>query len=116
MDELGTGVLDWEREERISDRYGVVKLFDQPGLVKQPIMLRRFKAEHGRLVAVVREARDFPHIGDLFHRVSPSKPEPGERIVLGEGTLFFDDDGVGLIPDDGRETLWLDIRALYRLS
>jgi hypothetical protein len=54
-------------------------------------------------------------IGDLFHEVCPSKPEPGERVVLGEGTLFFSDEGVGLMPDDGRKTLWLDIRALYRL-
>ena len=115
MGELGTGVLDWEREERISDRYGVIKLFDQPGEGKRPIRLRHLTEAHGRLVAVVREARDSPHIGDLFHRIFPSKPEVGEQITLGEGTLFFDADGVGLMPDDGRETLWLDIRSLYRV-
>ena len=115
MEELGTGVLDWEKGERISDRYGMVKLFDKPSPPQTPIKLQRLMERHGRLVAVVREARDSPHIGDLFHRVFPSKPKVGERIVLGGGTLFFENDGVGLMPDDGRETLWLEIRALYRL-
>ena len=38
----------------------------------------------------------------------------GERIVLGEGTLFYYEKGVGLRPEDGRDELWLDIHALYR--
>jgi hypothetical protein len=38
-----------------------------------------------------------------------------EHVVLGEGTLFFDEDGVGLSPDDGRDTLWLNMHALYRV-
>jgi hypothetical protein len=33
MQELGTGVLDWDRGERISDRYEVVKLFTGPGAI-----------------------------------------------------------------------------------
>lgn len=115
MEELGTGVLDWEREERISDRYGVVKLFNHPGEGKKPIRLRHLTEAYGGLIAVVREVRDSSHIGDLFHLVFPSKPEVGEQVILGEGTLFFGDDGVGLMPDDGRETLWLDIHALYRV-
>ena len=54
MQELGTGVLDWERVERISDRYGLVKLFDKPGQAKQAIELRQLKeGSHGRLVALV---------------------------------------------------------------
>jgi hypothetical protein len=115
MQELGTGVLDWERDERISDRYGLVKLFDRAGPVKQQIALRRFKeGSHGRLVALVKETRESTHIGDLFHRVFPAKPEVDEQIVLGEGTLFFEDGGVGLVPDDGRKTLWLDMNSLYR--
>lgn len=116
MEEIGTGVLDWDRGERISDRYGSVRLFDQPGPRKLPVGLRQENGgKHGRLVAVVRETRDSAHIGDLFHGVFPSKPNVGEMILLGEGILFFQDDAVGLVPDDGRETLWLDIRALYRL-
>lgn len=116
MEELGTGVLDWDSEERISDRYGLVKLFDQPGPAKTAITLRQLTGgAHGRLVSVVRETRDSAHIGDLFHRVFPSKPELNEQIVLGKGTLFFENGGVGLLPDDGRDTLWLNIHALYRV-
>lgn len=115
MQELGTGALDWERKERISDRYGLVKLFDKPGPAKQAIGLRRIKEGlHGRLVAVVKETRESTHIGDLFHRVFPTRPEVGEQIVLGEGMLFFEDGGVGLMPDDGREALWLNMQSLYR--
>ena len=33
MHQLSTGVLDWEREERISDRFGLVELFLGPGEV-----------------------------------------------------------------------------------
>jgi hypothetical protein len=34
--------------------------------------------------------------------------------MLGKGTLFFaDDETVGIRPDDGRDTLWMDIKALY---
>ncbi|MGH9734024.1 MAG: hypothetical protein ACRD8A_05500 [Candidatus Acidiferrales bacterium] len=116
MDEIGTGVFDWDRGERISDRYGSVRLFYQPGPRKAPVKLRQEnEGERGQLVAVVSETRDSPHVGDLFHRVFPSKPNVGDMIVLGEGILFFQDDAVGLVPDDDRTTLWLDIRALYRL-
>jgi len=113
MHELGTGVLDWEREERISDRYGLVELFLRPGeLVK---LDRIAQPLHGRLVAVVREVRRSSHIGDLFHAVKPTIPEIDERIELGTGTIFFEDDAVGLRPDDGRSTLWLNIHVLYRV-
>lgn len=116
MEEIGTGVLDWDRGERISDRYGSVQLFDNPGPRKRPVELRQEQeGMRGHLIAVVRETRDSPHIGDLFHRVFPSTPSVGDNIVLGEGTLFFQDNAVGLVPDESRKTLWLDIRALYRL-
>jgi hypothetical protein len=62
-----------------------------------------------------RETREATHIGDLFHRVFPTQPRLNEHVVLGEGTLFFDEDGVGLSPDDGRDTLWLNMHALYRV-
>ena len=113
MHELGTGVLDWEREERISDRYGLVELFLRPG---EPVKLNRIAQPlYGKLVAVVREVRRSSHIGDLFHGVKPTIPEIEERIELGTGTIFFEDDAVGLMPVDGRLTLWLDINALYRV-
>jgi len=111
--ELGMGVLDWERGERISDRYGLVELFLRPG---EPVKLNRVTQQlHGRLIAIVREVRGSSHIGDLFHGVRPSIPEVDERIELGIGSIFFEDEAVGLTPDDGRPTLWLDIHALYRV-
>lgn len=74
LNRFGTGALDWDREERISDRYGLVKLFGQPGSGKIPTRLRRLKEGYGQLVAVVREARNSLHIGDLFRCILPSKP------------------------------------------
>lgn len=116
MEEIGTGVLDWHREERISDRYGMVMLFDRPDQPRRAIRLRRGnEGKHGRLIAIVRETREPSHIGDLFHGISPSKPTPDEIIVLGEGRLFFFVDAVGLFPNDNRATLWLDVHALYRV-
>lgn len=113
MHEIGTGVLDWEREERISDRYGLLELFLRPG---ELVTLNRIAQPlHGKLFAVVREVRRSSHIGDLFHGVKPSMPEVGDRIQLGTGTIFFEDEAVGLMPDDGRSTLWMNIHALYRV-
>jgi len=78
MHELGTGVLDWEREERISDRYGLVELFLRPG---ELVKLNRVTEQlHGKLVAIVREVRASHHIGDLFHGVKPTVPEIDERV------------------------------------
>jgi len=115
MHELGTGVLNWDRMERISDRYGLVKLLDKPDPFSNEIALRRIKkGMYGRLVAIVRETLKSTYIGDFFHHVFPTKPEVNELIVLCEGMLFFADNDVGLLPPDGRETLWLDITALYR--
>jgi len=116
MQEIGTGVLDWDREERISDRYGLVVLFDAPNDPRRPIPLRHgSEGKYGRLVAIVRETRDSSHIGDLFHNVFPSTPDLGQTVVIGEGTLFFMGNRVGLTPEDNRRTLWLDIHALYRV-
>lgn len=116
MEEIGTGVLDWDREEGISDRYGAVMLFDRARPHQGPIRLpRRSEGAHGRLIALVRETRETSHIGDLFHKIYPVKPNVGDSFVLGEGTLFFANDAVGLIPHDGRKTLWLDIHVLYRV-
>jgi hypothetical protein len=113
MHELGTGVLDWEREERISDRYGLVELLHGP--FSRVKLTRVTEQLHGKLIAIVREVRESPHIGDLLHGVKPTTPEVGERIELGIGAIFFEDDAVGLMPDDHRTTLWLDIHALYRV-
>jgi hypothetical protein len=45
-------------------------------------------------------------------------PKPGERVVLGSGTLFTEEYGeapvIGVRPDDGRETEWMDRNAISR--
>lgn len=116
MYELGTGVVDWERAERISDRYAVVELFEGPRPHSTIVKLKRIKEGlHGTLMAVVRETRTSDHIGDLFHGVETSTPVAGERVALGTGALFYEDGRVGVRPDDARTTLWLDIQALYRV-
>ena len=115
MDELGTGVLDWNSGERISDRYGTVMLFDQSEKNQKLVTLRKSSVgRHGRLIAVVRETRDSTHAGDWFHGIYRSRPTVGEEIVLGEGLPFFFGDFIGLLPDDRRQRSWLGIHALYR--
>jgi len=117
--ELGTGVLNWERDERVTDRYGFVFLDQQDEMdrgIGDKVELDLSRANRrGRLIAVVRETRRSRHVGDIFHEIYPQTPEVGEEIVLGEGVLIFDDDGnVGTIPDDKRPTWWLNVRNLYR--
>lgn len=45
-------------------------------------------------------------------------PEPGERVVLGSGTLFTEEYGdaplIGVRPGDGRAEEWMDSDALFR--
>lgn len=127
MTDLGTGVLTWDGAERRSDRYGAVWLM-QDGCTAtsriDPVPQLDVRAasgvvgQTGRLVAQVVDARESTHIGDLFRGIFPSKPSVGDRIVLGEGTLFLEPCSfgftVGLRPDDGRDADWLDPHALYR--
>ena len=129
---LGVGVLNWPARERRGDRYGLIGLNSKSGGYDGENSIedaKKYKAlppeqdpvygKHGKLVAMVLETRQSGHIGDLFHGVFPVTPEVGQEIALGEGTLFHEEsegfDGlVGLRPDDGRNTLWLDINSLYR--
>jgi hypothetical protein len=100
---------------RLSDRYGLIKLFEKPrGTERSLVPLRQVgEMVHGRLIAVIRETRSPSHIGDLFHHIFPKPGEVNASVILGEGELFFEDGGVGLMPVDGRDTLWLNITALY---
>lgn len=122
---LGTGVLTWDRSERVSDRYGYVYLMTAGANSQNnvgtavPLASAPIAGSRGRLLAEVLEARESTHIGDLFHGVFPTTPNVGEVITLGEGELVIKPsyagyDSVGIRPDDGRDNLWLDIRALYR--
>ena len=117
---LGEGILNWERSERISDRYGAVQLFAEPYAMYGDNTL--LKLDHtakegtfGKLIAHVTEQRTSTHIGDLFHGFYPQTPELDEDILLGEGYLFYDGlCTVGLMPKDKRKTFWLTPQELYR--
>lgn len=121
--EIGRGVFNWPRGERITDRYGALLLAsdwesyeaDHTTYVKFD---EAIAGQHGTLHVEILEARQSPHIGDLARGIFPQTPEVGERIELGAGTLFFDDcdddRAVGVRPDDGRDTDWLDPVKLYR--
>jgi hypothetical protein len=126
---LGEGVLTWRPVERVGDRYGAVSLMAEGGNsladdVAWVPLDRTADGQRGRLEAHVLATRQSSHIGDLFRGFAPSTPEVGETIRLGgPGTLFFEDlpdppgpafQAVGLRPDDGRATDWLDPEALYR--
>lgn len=119
---LGTGRLTWSTHERTGDRYGAVSLMTDGDSLTQPSSYIEFTDRHaghrGTLTARIVETRDSTHVGDLFRGFFPSTPDVGDVIELGAGTLFVEREDwaevVGLRPDDGRDTDWLDPKALYR--
>ena len=109
---LGSGVLNWERSERVSDRYGTVSLYvntDQ----EESVDLKEVSG-YGELKAKIIETRDSYHIGDLFRGFQPGGAKVGDEIVLGQGNLFFVDWHVGLEPLKPRNRDWLNPKALYK--
>jgi hypothetical protein len=114
---LGKGVLEWASGERVSDRYGTVKLFTDTGEEKTiPLNDKVSEGVVGQLIAVVEETRESPHIGDFVRGIYPSQPKVGEEFTLGTGKLFFEEDNaVGLQPLESRQSDWLDPHILYKL-
>lgn len=115
---IGTGVLNWDRHERVSDRYGTIVLYANPEQsIASPLNTDFFK-QTGILVARVIQTRKSPHIGDIARGLFPTTPTEDQLIQLGQGQLFFERieqiQSVGLRPFDGREFDWLDPRALYQ--
>jgi hypothetical protein len=121
-----SGIFDWPRGERVSDRYGMIGLTisDYGKTVTETVKLDRaglegLRRQRVHITARVLAARDSGHIGDMFRGIFPSRPEVGEVVDLGEGKLMVGDvDGwlvFGLVPDDGRDSDWFDPRKLYRL-
>lgn len=119
---LGVGQLNWPRRERVSDRYGVVGLYNdahwQAGCKAHMLRVSTLAGRVGTLRAVVLETREADHIGDLTHGWHPGGAQVGDVIELGTGKLItaFYEGGhyVGIEPLDGRTTQWLDGPALYK--
>ena len=125
--QVGYGILSWDGSERRSNRYGAVVLDGQDYHCSSTVEVRldpeavaALESKRVRLWAVVVEARESGHIGDMFLKIKPSKPEVGEVIELGVGVFRAEPAPWGgltqvvLVPGDGRKELWIDPRALYR--
>lgn len=121
--ELAKGWLQWPSKERISDRYGTIRIFkfdpneNETSFDDFPPELPLGK--YGRIVAEVIETQESSHIGDLARGIYPQTPEVGEKMVLGEGILFVELDEwssvVGLKPLEERDYDWLNPEILYKL-
>lgn len=121
---IGNGLLDWPKEERVSNRYGCVNLYpssEAEEAIELPWDLIRGQKK-GTLFAVVKEVRRSNYSEDDIYQQFPNllrlkTPAVGERIVLGSGTVFAGDyNAIGVKPDDPqREEEWLDWEALRRL-
>lgn len=128
IERVGFGIFSWSGTERRTDRYGgfVVGQANYGGServaafldtkILDPLIGKRV-----HIWCVVLVNRESDHVGDLFHGILPSKPEIGEVVDLGVGTLILEDAGfsnlvaVVMQPGDGRENFWYDPRKLYRL-
>lgn len=112
---VGTGILNWPKSERVCDRYGFVMLLNSDG--KSIPIGYGLEGQRGTLRAVVTETRDSYHVGDAFRGLIPSRPDVGDVMELGTGTVVYSREfmAIGLKPDDGREDDWLDPKVLYRL-
>lgn len=151
---LAEGRLDWPKDERRTDRYGVVNIQtggrhpkEHEREVIERLLARKASqgkgsihqaeedptAEHatfrdapigtiGRLLVRILATRESYHIGDIDRKIKPTTPEVDEVIILGEGELFVEMtacndsfiNSIGVRPEDGRVTDWMDPRALYR--
>lgn len=123
---LGTGALNWDRSERVSNRYGFVAFFETDSRdayiapwTLDTVLLRRLAGTRGRLVAKVVTSRVSTHIGDLSLGAYPRQRPEGTRLVLGEGLLRIGSAAgaggsmrFGVAPEAG-EYPWMNVRALY---
>lgn len=114
---LGTGVLTWNRSERVTDRYGTVRLGPAPDAESTITLSNTNAGCRGTLIARILATRKSTHVGDLFRNLFPITPMVGDQIKLGHGQLFFEEDdgiqSVGVCPPDGRHSDWLEPHALY---
>lgn len=109
---LGTGVLGWSKDERQTDRYGCVLLFDRPDGDKIiSINADHLVGKRGSLIAIVRDVHP-SHTRNKY--TGFTDPKVGEEITLGSGTLFEEGDAVGLTPPNPMKDKWLSYKALMR--
>ena len=116
---IGEGILDWNRFERVSDRYGAIGLRKSVTDDRQ-VKLTKYDG-FGILHVKIIETRETAHIGDFFRGVSPTVPKMEEKFVLGRGNIFYytkvydgdEYDYVGVKPDDTSKSDWLNIDKLY---
>lgn len=111
---LGTGHLVWYPAERRTDRYGAVFLVGEEDGISPLPLDPDAEARHGRLIARVIETMTPTHVGDTNRGIKPTIPKVGESIVLGLGTVFYENGTVGVRPDLDRKIDWMNPLALYR--
>lgn len=121
-----TGLLQWERSERLSDRYGVIFL-DANGYtprVRGPLRfpartVKRLTCRYVHITAKVVARHHSHHVGDRYRGLLPSTPNVGEIVDLGRGRLSTDvyrrKPYFMLWPNDHRKTDWFDPERLFRL-
>ncbi len=125
---VGFGIFEWDATERRSNRYGSFHLgatpyagSDRAVVTLDQELLQSFCGKRVSVHCHVIEARDSTHIGDMFLKILPSRPEVGENIDLGVGTLSTapawepEYTDIAIKPGDGRSELWLDPHKLFRL-
>lgn len=127
---LGSGILNWPRGERVTDRYGTVFLTDDPDQEQRYWTRLPYVPEGvwGTLTAVVVEVRRLRWSDDDLDATEPTAPcAVGDVIKLGTGYAFRSYDGghlIGLRPalSDGIENRcgtddhWLDPEALRKVQ
>ena len=119
---LGSGTITWTSEERISDRYGSIFLFNYEKQYDTTLLIdfqliKRLNGCLGTLKVSIISTRQSNHVGDIFRSLKPSTPKNGEVIELGHGNLFYEKSEflcIGLRPLKARESDWLNPHALYR--
>jgi hypothetical protein len=124
---VGFGIFGWSGTERRTDRYGGFVLnqatFEGADRVAAHLDNKALEPLIGKRVHIwckVITNRESGHAGDLFLGILPTKPEIGEVVDLGVGTLdlewgFEGLTAVVLRPGDGRDTFWYNPHKLYRL-
>jgi len=128
---IGKGIFAWDGSERRSDRYGSFTLdkvgYDDNGYCPDASWtlgqsLSSLTGKYVKIKVEIIESRDSGHIGDLSRGIYPTRPEVGEKIILGIGEFFASEENwsasgfsVGVKPSDGRMSDWFEPEKLYRL-